>query len=410
MTPTQAWIIDAVRSPRGKGKDSGALHGVHPQRVLAQVLNALQSRNGFDTAEVDDVIMGCGAGSGDHAMDIARMATLDAGWSIEAPGVTLNRFCGSGQQAVNFAAMGILAGFQNVVVAGGVESMSRPSPMHVDGLTANNHHLRDQYNMVPQGISADLVATIEGFTREELDQFAVDSQARAAKAIAEGRFDRSLVPIHTDDGALALDHDEHPRPGTTLADLAKLKPSFEGMGAHTAHGAAQTIDQTAYLAYPEVTEIRHVHHGGNSSGVVDGASAVLITSPDYARAHGLAPRAKITMAAVAGSEPVIMLTAPGPAAQLCTKKAGMTLEDVDLFEVNEAFAAVLFKFLRDTHVPWDKVNVNGGAMALGHPIGATGGMLIGTLLDELERQDLNTGLVTMCTGGGMATATIIERI
>ena len=406
----QAWIIDAVRSPRGKGKESGALHEVHPQRILAQVLNALQARNGFDTAEVDDVVMGCGAGSGDHSMDIARMAALDAGWSVQAPGVTLNRFCGSGQQAVNFAAMGVLAGFQDLVVAGGIESMSRPSPMHVDGFTANNRHLRDQYDMVPQGISADLIATVEGFGREELDQLAVDSQARAAVAVKEGRFDRSLVPIYHDDGRLALDHDEHPRPGTTLADLAKLAPSFAGMGAHTAAGAERTIDETARIAYPQLGEIRHVHHGGNSSGVVDGASAVLVTSPDYARAYGYQPRAKITMAAVAGDEPVIMLTAPGPAARLCVQKAGMTLQDIDLFEVNEAFAAVLLKFLRDTQVPWDKVNVNGGAMALGHPIGATGGMLIGTLLDELERRDLTTGLVTMCTGGGMATATIIERI
>jgi len=406
----EAWIIDAVRSPRGKGRDTGALHPVHPQRILAQVLNALQARHGFDTADVDDVVMGCASGNGDHAMDIARMAALDAGWSVEAPGVTLNRFCGSGQQSVNFAAMGIIAGFQHVVVAGGVESMSRTAPAHVDGFTANNRHLRDQYDMVPQGISADLIATIEDFGRDELDQLAVDSQNRAAAAISEGRFDRSLVPIHHDDGTLALDHDEHPRPGTTLEDLAKLKPAFIGMGAHTQADSSRTIDQTAMAAYPTVTTIRHVHHGGNSSGVVDGASALLVTSPDYARVHGLKPRAKITMGAVAGAEPVIMLTAPGAAARLCADKASMTLEDIDLFEVNEAFAAVVLKFLRDTRTPWDKVNVNGGAMALGHPIGATGGMLIGTLLDELERRDLTTGLVTMCTGGGMATATIIERI
>jgi acetyl-CoA C-acetyltransferase len=407
---TDAFIIDAVRSPRGKGKDTGALHHVHPQRILAQVLNALQARNGFDTAEVDDVVMGCGAGSGDHSMDIARMAALDAGWSIHAPGVTLNRFCGSGQQAVNFAAAGILAGFQDMVVAGGVESMSRPAPMHVDGFTANNNHLRDQYDMVPQGISADLIATVEGFSREELDQLAVDSQTRAATAIAEGRFSRSLVPIFHDDGTLALDHDEHPRAGTTLADLAKLSPSFTGMGAHVVNGRELSIDDTARKAYPNVSEIRHVHHGGNSSGVVDGASAVLLASPSYAKAHGMKPRAKVTMAAVAGDEPVIMLTAPGPATDLVLKKAGMTLADIDLFEVNEAFAAVLLKWLRYTGADWDKVNVNGGAMALGHPIGATGGMLIGTIVDELERRDLSTGLVTMCTGGGMATATIIERV
>ena len=407
---TEAWIIDAVRSPRGKGKETGALHNVHPQRILAQVLNALQQRNGFDTAEVDDVIMGCGAGSGDHSMDIARMAALDAGWSIQAPGVTLNRFCGSGQQAVNFAGAGIRAGFQDLVVAGGVESMSRPAPMHVDGFTANNNHLRDQYDMVPQGISADLIATVEGFNREELDQLAVDSQNRAAEAIVRSSIDKALVPIFHDDGTLALAIDEHPRAGTTLEDLAKLKPSFTGMGGHVVAGRELTIDETARKAYPNVGEINHVHHGGNSSGVVDGASALLLASPSYAQAHGMKPRAKVTMAAVAGDEPVIMLTAPGPATDLVLRKAGMTLADIDLFEVNEAFAAVLLKWLRYTGADWDKVNVNGGAMALGHPIGATGGMLIGTVLDELERQDKETGLVTMCTGGGMATATIIQRV
>ncbi len=405
-----AFIIDAVRSPRGKGKKSGALHEVHPQRILAQVLNGLQERNGFDTADVDDVVMGCASGSGDHAMDIARLAALDAGWSLDAPGVTLNRYCGSGQQAVNFGAMGVRAGFQNLVVAGGVESMSRPAPMHVDGFTANNNHLRDQYDMVPQGISADLIATTEGFTRKDCDELGVDSQNRAAAAIKDGRFDRALIPIHHDDGALALDHDEFPRPGTTLESLAELTPSFLAMGAHTLDGAARTIDETARLAYPGVTEINHVHHAGNSSGVVDGASAVLIASSQYAKAHGMKPRARVVMTAVAGTEPVIMLTAPGPAATRCVEKAGMTFDDIDLFEVNEAFAAVVLKFLKDTDVDWDKVNVNGGAMALGHPIGATGGMLIGTLLDELERQDKTVGLVTMCTGGGMATATLIERV
>src|SRR3954451_4274248 len=405
-----AWIIDAMRSPRGKGKQNGALHPVHPQRILAQVLNALQARHGFDTKDVDDVVMGCGAGAGDHSMDIARMAALDAGWDTDAPGVTLNRFCGSGQQAVNFAAMGVLSGQQDFVVAGGVESMSRPAPMSVDGFTANNTHLYEQYAMVPQGISADLIATIEGFSREQCDQLGVDSQDRCAKALAEGRFDRSLVPIVADDGTPALDHEEFPRPGTTLADLAKLTASFEQMGAYKAEGKELTIDQTALLAYPDVPEIRHVHHAGNSSGVVDGAGAVLVTSPDYAKAHGMKPRARIVQTAVAGIDSGIMLDAPGPAATRCVQKAGMTFDDIDLFEVNEAFAAVVLKFLKDTGVSWDKVNVNGGAMALGHPIGATGSMLIGTLVDELERQDKTTGLVTMCTGGGMGTATIIERI
>ncbi len=407
---SEAWIIDAVRSPRGKGKKSGALHEIHPQRILAQVLNALQERNGFDTAEVDDVVMGCNAGSGDHAMDIARMAALDAGWSLDAPGVTLNRFCGSGQQAVNFAAMGVRSGFQQLVVAGGVESMSRRAPMHVDGFSANNDHLRKQYEMVPQGISADLIATIEGFTRKECDQLGIDSQNRAEAAIQDGRFDRALVPIHHDDGSLALDHEEFPRPGTSMETLSELKASFEQMGAHKPEGASRTVDETAILAYPDVGKIDHVHHAGNSSGVVDGASAVLVASPEYAKAHGMKPRARIVMTAVAGTEPVIMLTAPGPASERCVENAGMTFDDIDLFEINEAFASVVLKFLKDTGVDWNKVNVNGGAMALGHPIGATGGMLIGTLLDELERQNKSTGLVAMCTGGGMGTATIIERV
>jgi acetyl-CoA C-acetyltransferase len=406
----EAWIIDAVRSPRGKGKESGALHNVHPQRILAQVLNGLSDRLALNTADVDDVVMGCGAGSGDHSMDIARMAALDAGWSLDAPGVTLNRFCGSGQQAVNFAAMGVLSGMQDVVVAGGVESMSRPSPMHVDGFTANNAHLRAQFDMVPQGISADLIATIEGFSRQDCDALAVESQTRAALAIQEGRFEKSLIPIFHDDGSLALGVDEHPRPGTTMADLAKLSPSFEQMGAYKKDPNGLSIDETALKAYPHIGAINHVHHGGNSSGVVDGAAAVLVTSPEYAKAHGLKPRARIVMTAVAGTEPVIMLTAPGPAAERVLKKAGMTFSDIDLFEVNEAFASVVLKFLKDTGVDPQKVNVNGGAMALGHPIGATGAMLIGTLIDEMERRDLSTGLVTMCTGGGMGTATIIERM
>ncbi len=406
----EAWIIDAVRSPRGKGRDSGSLHGVHPQRILAQVLNGLRDRHGFDTKDVDDVIMGNGSGSGDHGMDIARNAALDAGWDLDAPGVTLNRFCGSGQQAVNFAAMAVLAGHQDLVVGGGIESMSRPTSLHVDGFTANNRHLHELYPMVAQGVSADLIATIEGFSRTECDQVGVDSQARCAVAIAEGRFDRSLVTIRNDDGSVALDHEEWPRPGSTLADLAKLSPSFEKLGGMVPKDSDASVDATALRAYPQVDRINHVHHAGNSSGVVDGASAVLIASPEYARAHGLKPRAKVIMSAVAGTDPVIMLTAPGPAATRCVKKAGMTFADIDLFEINEAFAAVILKFLRDTGVDWNKVNVNGGAIALGHPIGATGGMLIGTLIDELERQDKETGLVAMCTGGGMGTATIIQRV
>lgn len=407
----EAWIIDGVRSPRGEGKPGkGGLTHIHPQRVLAQVLNALHERVGFERADVEDVIMGNGSGVGDHAMDIARMATLDAGWPITVPGVTVHRFCGSAQQAVNLAAMGVMSGQHHLLVAGGVESMSRTAPLSVDGFTANNAHLYAQYPLVPQGISADLIATLEGFTREDCDALAVSSQRRAAAAIDAGRFKRSVVPIYNDDGTLALDHDEHPRPGTTMETLAGLNPSFAKVGAMSPPNDTRTYDEICKAVYPQISEVNHVHHAGNSSGVVDGASALLLASPEYARAHGLRPRARIVMTATAGTEPVIMLTAPAPAAQLVLKKAGMRKEDIDLFEINEAFASVVLKFKRDFGIDDEKLNVNGGAIALGHPIGATGGMLIQTALDELERQDKATALIAMCTGGGMGTATIIERV
>ncbi len=408
---TEAWIIDGVRSPRGRGKAGvGSLSELHPQRVMAQVLNGLQAKIGFDAGDVEDVIAGCGAGSGDHAHDIARLSVLDAGWPITAPGVTLHRFCGSGQQAVTFAAMGIMSGHQDLVVGGGVESMSRYAPTHADGFTANNPHLFEQYPLIPQGISADLIATLEGFSREDCDAYAVRSQNRAEAAIADDRFKNSLVPIYRDSGELALDRDEHPRPGTTLESLAGLNPSFEKMGKTLFDGQVKTLDQICADVYPGIDGVNHVHHAGNSSGVVDGASAILLASPAYARAHGLKPRARIVMTATAGTEPVIMLTAPGPAAEICLRKAGMKKSDIDLFEVNEAFAAVVLKFQKDLDVEDDIINVNGGAIALGHPIGATGPMLIQTVLDELERRDLSTALIAMCTGGGMGTATIIERI
>ena len=407
----EAWIMDGVRSPRGEGKPGvGKLSHLHPQRILAQVLNHLKDRVGFDPADVEDVIMGNGSGVGDHAQDIARMATLDAGWPISVPGVTLNRFCGSAQQAVNMAAMGIMSGQNDLLVAGGVESMSRFAPLHVDGFTANNAHLYAQYPLVPQGISADLIATVEGFTREDCDRVGVLSQQRAAEAIKEGRFNRSVVPIYNDDGTLALDHDEHPRPGTTMEALAKLNPSFEKLGATTPPNDTRTYDEICKAVYPQIDKVNHVHHAGNSSGVVDGASAILLASPEYAKAHGLKPRARIVATATAGTEPVIMLTAPAPAAQLVLKKAGMRKEDIDLFEINEAFASVILKFKKDFGIDDEKLNVNGGAIALGHPIGATGGMLIQTALDELERRNKSTALIAMCTGGGMGTATIIERI
>ena len=407
----EAWIIDAVRSPRGRGKPGvGSLSNIHPQRCMAQVLNGLRDKVGFDPADIEDVVAGCGTGSGDHAHDIARMSVLDAGWPLTTTGVTLHRFCGSGQQAVTFAAMGVMSGHQEAVIGGGVEFMSRYAPTHANGFHANNEHLAEMHPQVPQGISADLIATIEGFSREDVDRYAVESQTRAARSIEEGRFSGALVPIYNDDGSLALDRDEHPRPGTTLDSLEGLNPSFAAMGSQQVEGWPKPFDEMAKDKYPEVDEIVHVHHAGNSSGVVDGASAVLVTSPDYAQAHGLKPRARIRMTATAGTEPLIMLTAPAPAAQRCLQKAGMTKNDIDLWEINEAFASVVLKFLKEMDISHDVMNIDGGAIALGHPIGATGGMLIGTAVDQLEREDKETALVAMCTGGGMGTATILERM
>ncbi len=408
---SEAWIIDGVRSPRGGGKQGvGSLSHIHPQRILAQVLNALQEHAGFDPKDVEDVVMGNGSGVGDHSMDIARMAALDAGWPITVPGVTLHRFCGSAQQAVNMAAMGVLSGQQDLVVAGGIESMSRPASLSVDGFTANNAHLYEQYPLVPQGISADLIASVEGFTREQCDAVGVESQRRAAEAIDAGRFNRSVVPIYNNDGTLALDHDEHPRPGSTVESLAALNPSFAKMGVMSPPNDTRTYDEICMAVYPQVKQMNHVHHAGNSSGVVDGASALLIASPEYAKAHGLKPRARIIQTATAGSEPVIMLTAPAPATQMVLKKAGMSKDNIDLFEINEAFAAVVLKWQKEMDIDNERLNVNGGAIALGHPIGATGGMLIQTAMDELERRNKSTALIAMCTGGGMGTATIIERV
>lgn len=406
----EAWIIDGVRTPRGKGKPTGGLHQFHPQELLAQVLLALGERAGIDPAAVDDVVMGNGHHNGDHANDIARMAVLAAGWPIDVPGVTLNRFCGSGQQAVMFAAMGIQAGWQDLVVAGGVESMSRYGAGSGAPLDAGNAKLRERYPLVPQGISADLIATIEKFDRQTVDTFAARSQRLAAAAIAEGRFERSLIGVRDEEGKVVLERDEHPRPGTTVESLAELSPSFARAGAKLREPEGLSYDQMCMKVYPEIDEIDHVHHAGNSSGVVDGAGALMLSSPEFAKAHGLKPRARIVAGAVAGAEPVIMLTAPGPASRKCLDKAGMNVDDVDLWEINEAFAAVPLKVMRDLGIEEDRVNVNGGAIALGHPIGATGAMLFQTVLDELERQDKTVGLVTMCTGGGMATATIIERI
>jgi acetyl-CoA C-acetyltransferase len=407
----EAWIIDAVRTPRGKGKkDVGALASTHPQALLATTLQALAARHDFDPRDVDDVVAGCVTQAGDQGACIARSAVLLAQWPQEVTGVSLNRFCGSGLQGVNFALMGIMSGQQDLVVGGGVESMSR-QPIGSDGagLDGNNAELRQLHPMVPQGISADLIATLEGFTRTDLDAFAAESQTRAARAIHEGRFARSLVSVKDSTGRVVLDHDEYPRPGTTVETLSTLKPSFEALGAMRPYNG-ESLDEMALRVYPEAGKIQHVHHAGNSSGIVDGAAAVLIASPAYARAHGLKPRARVRSLATVGAEPVIMLTAPTPASRKALQKAGMGVADIDLWEINEAFAVVPLKTMRDLELDPACVNVNGGAIALGHPIGATGAMLIGTVLDELERQDLTTGLVTLCIGGGMGIATIVERI
>jgi acetyl-CoA C-acetyltransferase len=397
-----AFIVDVVRTPRGRGRPDGGLHDVHPQELLAQCLRALRTRVGFDPVEVDDVIAGNGILSGDHDA-VGRLATLLAGWPESVPGLTVNRFCGSAQQAVTLAAMGVASGYQDLVVAGGVESMSRwgraAGSATIDG---DNPDFRARFPTVPQGVSADLIATLEGFTRDDVDAFAVESQRRAAVAAAEGRFDRGIVPVTAPGGDVLLAVDEHPRPDTSLEGLAKLRPAFAEAG--------EAYDDAARARHPEVNRIEHVHHAGNSSGVVDGAAAAVVASDAWVRAHGVTPRARVRGAAAVGSEPVIMLTAPGPAAERCLEKAGMTVDDVELWEVNEAFAAVPLKTMRDLGLDPERVNVNGGAIALGHPIGATGAMLIGTVLDELERRDLTTGLVTMCTGAGMGTATVIERV
>ncbi len=407
----EAWIIDGVRSPRGRGKATGSLHEIHPQELLAQVLNGLAERAGLEIGDVEDVICGNGIGVGDHGESIGRLSVLAAGWPIEIPGVTLNRFCGSGQQAVTFAAMGVRSGEQELAIGCGVESMSRwPAAEAPSTLDGGNPALHERYPTVPQGISADLIATLEGFSRADVDAFAARSQERAAKALADGAFDHSVIPIHHADGSIALAVDEFPRPGTTQESLAGLKPSFAAMGSTVFPGHDRTFDDMCLQVYPQAGRIDHVHHAGNSSGVVDGASAIAVASPEYAKAHGLRPRARILGTAVAGAEPVIMLTAPTPVTRKVLAKTGLSTSDIDLWEINEAFAAVPLKTIRDLSLDPDLVNVNGGAIALGHPIGATGPMLIQTVLDELERRDLSIGAVVMCTGGGMGTATIIERL
>jgi acetyl-CoA C-acetyltransferase len=406
------FIIDAVRSPRGRGKaNKGKLSAVHPQELLAQALNHMAGRLELNEADVEDVTIGCVSQVKEQGACIARNAILTAGWPESVPGNTVNRYCGSGLQAVNFAAMGVASGFQELAIGGGVESMSRV-PMGSDGAMIDGHNetLRNRVAMVPQGISADLIATIEGFRRDDVDRFALASQRKAAVAIEEGRFAKSLFAVKASDGSIALDHDEHPRPDATLEGMAALKPAFADMGAAPMGPNGETIDDLARIRYPQVTAINHVHHAGNSSGIVDGAAVVLLGSKAYLERSGLKARAKIRSMAVVGSEPVIMLTAPAPASALALKKAGMSGKDIDLFEINEAFAAVPLQTMRALDIDPDRVNVNGGAIALGHPLGATGAILLGTAIDELERADKATALITLCIGGGMGIATVIERV
>lgn len=399
---TDAFIYDAIRTPRGKGKPDGSLHEVKPVNLLAGVLAELQRRMGFDTGEVDDVVMGCVSPVGEQGACIAKTAALKAGWDVRCAGVQVNRFCASGLEAVNLAAQKVRSGWEDLVVAGGVESMSRVPIGSDGGPWAQDPETNMATDFVPQGIGADLIATLEGFSREDVDAFAVESQKRAAAAREAGFFDRSVVAVKDAIGQVILARDEFIKPQTTLDGLRALKASFEQLGA-------MGFDATAIKRYPQVERIRHVHHAGNSSGIVDGAAAVLVGSEAKGRAMGWTPRARIVATALSGADPTIMLTGPMPAARKALAKAGLRIEQIDLFEVNEAFAAVPMKFMKELGVPHDMVNVNGGAIALGHPLGATGAMILNTLVDELHRRQLRYGLATLCVGGGMGIATIVER-
>ncbi|MBK5540018.1 acetyl-CoA C-acetyltransferase [Pseudomonas sp. TH05] len=400
---TEALIFDALRTPRGKGKADGALYSVKPVNLLAGLLNALQRRTELDTSQVDDIVLGCVTPVGDQGADIAKTAALVADWDISVAGVQINRFCASGLEAVNLGAMKVRSGFEDLVVVGGVESMSRV-PMGSDG---GAWVLDPQTNLhshfTPQGIGADLIATLEGFSRQDVDTFALQSQQKAARARADGAFDKSLVPVRDQNGILLLEQDEFIRGDSTLEGLGKLKPSFEMMGQ-------MGFDATALRVYSHVERINHVHTPGNSSGIVDGAALMLIGSEAKGRDLGLTPRARIVATAVTSTDPTIMLTGPAPATRKALAKAGLRIEDIDLFEVNEAFASVVLKFIKDMAIDPAKVNVNGGSIAMGHPLGATGCAILGTLLDELEARHQRYGLATLCVGGGMGIATIIERL
>ena len=411
---TDAYIIDAARTPRGIGKaGKGSLSEFHPSRLLAKVFEGIQSRNDLNTADIDDVVVGCSSQVGKQGSCVGRMAALDAGWDTSASAVTLDRFCGSGITSVNLAAANIMSGMDDLCVAGGVEMMSYTATLTpeygnrtVDG---GNLHLRDLHPQPHQGVCADMIATLDNFSREELDALAVESQIRAQHAVANGYFDKSVIPVFNDDRSLALDREEFPRPGTTMETLAALPTVFSQFMDAPVDNGGETFRQLVARKYPDL-DINHVHHAGNSSGVVDGAAALILSNKAYADKVGWKPRARIISMATVGGDPTLMLNEPVPAARKALARVGMTVDDIDLFEINEAFSVVAAKFIRDLGLDPAKVNVNGGAMALGHPIAATGSILIGTLLDELERRDLSTGLITMCTGGGMAPAIIIERV
>lgn len=415
----EAYIIDAVRTPRGIGKvGKGALAASHPQHLGATVLKAIAERNSLDTSTIDDVIFSVSTQDGPQGGDLGRMAALDAGYDITSSGTTLDRFCGGGITSVAFASAQVMSGMEDCVVAGGTEMMSLTAEMAKAKMQAgipgpmmgsHNERLQAKHPQSHQGICGDAIATIEGFTREELDEVGYRSQQRAAVAIEEGRFDKSVVPVLDDDGSVILDREEYPRPQTTLEGLAELQPAFVKIADVPLDKNGTTFRGLINQKYPDV-DIQHFHHAGNSSGVVDGAAAVLICSKEYAQKNGLKPRARIVQTANMGDDPTLMLNAPVPAAKKVLEKAGMTKDDIDLYEINEAFAVVAAKFVKDLDLDWDKVNVNGGSIALGHPIGATGSILIGTMVDELERQNKKTGLVTMCAAGGMAPAIIIERV
>jgi len=415
----EAYIIDAVRTPRGIGKQGkGALAEQHPQHLAATVLKAIAERNKLDTSTVDDVIWSTSTQDGMQAGDLGRMAALDAGYDVTSSGTTLDRFCGGGITSVALAAAQVMSGMEDCVVAGGTEMMSLTGAMTKEKMQAGvkppmmgsyNERLQRLHPQSHQGICGDAIASMEGFTREELDEVGYRSQQRTAEAISEGRFDKSVVPVTLDDGTLVLDREEYPRPQTTREDLAKLEPAFTKIADVPLDANGTTFRGLVNQKYPDL-EIEHFHHAGNSSGVVDGAAAVLVVSKEYAQKHGLKPRARIVATANMGDDPTLMLNAPVPAAKKVLEKAGLALEDIDLFEINEAFAVVAAKFVRDLGLDWDKVNVNGGSIALGHPIGATGSILIGTMVDELERRGDRYGLVTMCAAGGMAPAIIVERV